>query len=395
MGNAKDHILKARERAKTHLEKPRTEAGALAVGVCGALGGSMVDDLVAFKGLPDDRRCKRCEAALARAGQAARKRARSSDKRMTSAELGSDLLEAAGVSRRKGTRGRASIDPPPQIDAELWRRSCKGAVDPDEKRGVARCKGCWMCERDAKIDAVQRDEDTYTRPHGVGRPAGSRTWKSLGDFFTAMSRPGRPLESSAQGAMLDKARLGLLGKQPQASRPDDPHIDGASDDVLWRRLMAHSYPQPACLECGAAFANRAASERADESGCPRCGSAEIEVCGHPTMSAPDCRSALWDRYTNPEFSYEATAERLGVDPGDVRAAVRHGEWEVTIELAAAELIPDPPPPRGMATDRWLDMLNEIERRKAELARQRDRLQRQSAERARAPSHGARGLVANG
>lgn len=227
-------------------------------------------------------------------------------------EVLADAVRAAGMAPSAG--------PPPVMTAPLWEASCRGGI-------VRRCGSCVICvwEREAeKWWAVS----PWNRKHQARRPAGAPAWPSLTAALLALvdwEHHARQAPS-ALGPVLERLKAGAHS-DGGANRPEDPMLRRAAEMVRVRQALEGAYPEAGlkahALDGGTAI----------------------------LLTRAMCMRVLLLRTEGvlPVMpTYDELAVEMVVHVGDLKAVVRNGRRNVTVELAARGLIPMPKPTLGLA-----------------------------------------------
>jgi hypothetical protein len=145
--------------------------------------------------------------------------------------------------------------------------------------------------------------------HKVKR-TGGHAWPSVNAALCAWATWKRegPRESSAQGLMLEKMRLGLMGTNASGSKGEDVNLERAGDLARVEQSLTLAYPEG----------------------------------GHAKLTAVQCKALLLDRTPGVRLEmpeYETIALVLVVGVGELKAVVRHGREVIYEDLLARGMVP--------------------------------------------------------
>lgn len=230
--------------------------------------------------------------------------------------------------------GGPPVQPYPSLTPEIWRAMrCRLYVarrEAGESRGergaMCFCDFCLIDASNARAKANWETEQQL-RPHRQhAHPFGSvnqalEAWAR----WTLNGASVRSSQGSLQARCLEIARLGTHVQTTRRHDREDLSIRRVTYATDVDRAIARAYAQPA-----------------DRRG----------------LTLAQCRALLLASVASDAPSLEEQAEALGVSERIVRAVVRHGRRQVTIELVVSGYIPEPRARSGL--------LAAIERRRREI-----------------------------
>jgi len=228
--------------------------------------------------------------------------------------------------------GGPPVQPYPSLTPEIWRAMrCRLYVarrEAGESRGergaTCFCDFCLIDASNARAKANWETEQQW-RPH----QRHAHPFGSVSAALELLARGGGSSVRSSQGSMQARCEeTARLGTQVQTTRRHD------REDLAIRRVTY-------ATDVDRAIA-RAYALPADRRG----------------LTLAQCRALLLASVASDAPTLEEQAEALGVSERIVRAVVRHGRRQVTIELAVSGYIPEPRARSGL--------LAAIERRRREI-----------------------------